>query len=250
MLDGDRIATLVARHFSELLRQCQIKLVGSDETPSGDALCVGVVQTAYANGNSTAYLNEQAKIPVAVTPTGVKHLHHKALDFDIGVYFEANGHGTVVFSQRAEDLLSSKSSSEEATIKSAAKTMLAFIQLVNQSVGDAVADMLMVLVILAQSGRGMPEWIKEYTELPSIQAKLPVNDRTKFKTNADETRLVEPSSLQSKIDELVKEVPQGRAFIRPSGTENVVRIYAEAQNREDVDKLTKNLSSEVESLGY
>jgi hypothetical protein len=28
-------------------------------------------------------------------PTGVKHLHHEAQKFDIGVYFEANGHGTV-----------------------------------------------------------------------------------------------------------------------------------------------------------
>ena len=34
-------------------------------------------------------------IPVACVPTGVKHLHHKAKEFDIGVYFEANGHGTV-----------------------------------------------------------------------------------------------------------------------------------------------------------
>ena len=41
-------------------------------------------------------------IPVACTPTGVKHLHHKALEFDIGVYFEANGHGTVIFSPKAE----------------------------------------------------------------------------------------------------------------------------------------------------
>lgn len=28
-------------------------------------------------------------------PTGVKHLHHEAKNSDIGVYFEANGHGTV-----------------------------------------------------------------------------------------------------------------------------------------------------------
>jgi phosphoacetylglucosamine mutase len=31
----------------------------------------------------------------------VKYLHHKALEFDIGVYFEANGHGTVVFKESA-----------------------------------------------------------------------------------------------------------------------------------------------------
>jgi hypothetical protein len=34
-------------------------------------------------------------------PTGVKHLHQKAVKYDIGVYFEANGHGTVIFSDLA-----------------------------------------------------------------------------------------------------------------------------------------------------
>lgn len=32
----------------------------------------------------------------------MKHLHHMALKYDIGVYFEANGHGTVVFSDNAK----------------------------------------------------------------------------------------------------------------------------------------------------
>ena len=41
------------------------------------------------------------QVPVVFTPTGVKHLHHEATHFDIGVYFEANGHGTVLFSERA-----------------------------------------------------------------------------------------------------------------------------------------------------
>jgi phosphoacetylglucosamine mutase len=34
-----------------------------------------------------------------VTPTGVKYLHEAAHHFDVGVYFEANGHGTVLFSK-------------------------------------------------------------------------------------------------------------------------------------------------------
>lgn len=41
------------------------------------------------------------KVPVACVPTGVKHLHQKAVEYDIGVYFEANGHGTVIFSDFA-----------------------------------------------------------------------------------------------------------------------------------------------------
>lgn len=34
-----------------------------------------------------------------VTPTGVKYLHEAAHRYDVGVYFEANGHGTVLFSK-------------------------------------------------------------------------------------------------------------------------------------------------------
>ena len=59
---------------------------------------VGIVQTAYANGASTAFIRNTLGIEVAITPTGVKFLHEEAVKFDIGIYFEANGHGTVLFS--------------------------------------------------------------------------------------------------------------------------------------------------------
>jgi len=37
-------------------------------------------------------------LPVVCVSTGVKHLHEAAKQFDVGVYFEANGHGTVRWS--------------------------------------------------------------------------------------------------------------------------------------------------------
>ena len=59
---------------------------------------LGVVQIAYANGAATDYL-KQLGLKVVFTPTGVKHLHEKAVEYDIGIYFEANGHGTILFSE-------------------------------------------------------------------------------------------------------------------------------------------------------
>ncbi len=88
LLDGDKIAALVTSFlFGELVA------AGLDKDYS-----LGIVQTAYANGASTAFLRRQG-VTVAVAKTGVKFVHHKALDFDVGVYFEANGHGTVLFSE-------------------------------------------------------------------------------------------------------------------------------------------------------
>ena len=57
------------------------------------------MQTAYANGASTAFMRNDLGVEVAITPTGVKYLHEEAVRFDIGIYFEANGHGTVLFSE-------------------------------------------------------------------------------------------------------------------------------------------------------
>lgn len=52
-------------------------------------------------------------VEVACVPTGVKYLHHRALEFDVGVYFEANGHGTVIFSKKAMEAV--KAATEDAT---------------------------------------------------------------------------------------------------------------------------------------
>lgn len=45
------------------------------------------------------------KVPVACVPTGVKYLHHKANDYDVGIYFEANGHGTLLFKDKIGELI-------------------------------------------------------------------------------------------------------------------------------------------------
>jgi phosphomannomutase len=62
------------------------------------------VQTAYANGASTIFLKENG-ISISMAKTGVKFLHHKAQEYDLGVYFEANGHGTVLFSDNFLDCI-------------------------------------------------------------------------------------------------------------------------------------------------
>ena len=48
---------------------------------------------------------EVLKCDVTLTPTGVKHLHAAAKQRDIAIYFEANGHGTVLFSESTIQML-------------------------------------------------------------------------------------------------------------------------------------------------
>ncbi|RYH17484.1 hypothetical protein EON65_28480 [archaeon] len=138
LLDGDRIASLVATFLLQEVKEAGL----------AEHLSVGIVQTAYANGASTAYLRSLG-ISVVFAKTGVKYLHHAAQSLDVGIYFEANGHGTVIFSAKAQEkvLFGAATGSSERQ-KLAFIRLQACLMVINQTIGDALSDLLLTLAIL------------------------------------------------------------------------------------------------------
>ncbi|MCJ1484613.1 Phosphoacetylglucosamine Mutase [Schaereria dolodes] len=238
LLDGDRIATLAALFIGDLAKNAGLS----------EKLKVGVVQTAYANGASTDYITQHLKLPVVCTPTGVKHLHHAATKFDVGVYFEANGHGTVVFSDVALKRIF-KYQPQSPAQHTALSTLRALTQLINQTVGDALSDLLLVEIILAHKGWGPKEWDLTYTDLPNRLVRVEVVDRNIFKTVDAERKLESPPGIQGQIDSLVGKYKNGRSFARASGTEDAVRVYAEASTRGEADDLAQKVAGLVKQAG-
>ncbi|XP_043962220.1 phosphoacetylglucosamine mutase [Gambusia affinis] len=238
LLDGDKIATLISTFLKELLNE------------AGLGLKIAVVQTAYANGSSTHYLENTMKVIVKCTKTGVKHLHHAAQEFDIGVYFEANGHGTVLFSVGAEEKIQQLANDPNINDerKKAAFLLQNTIDIINQTVGDAISDMLLIEAILAIKGMTVQQWDAIYSDLPNRQLKVQVSDRRVIDTTDAERRAVTPAGLQEAIDDLVKKYQKARSFVRPSGTEDVVRVYAEADTQESADALAHEVSLAVYGL--
>ncbi|KAJ6119807.1 Phosphoacetylglucosamine mutase [Penicillium sp. IBT 18751x] len=238
LLDGDRIATLAASFIGDLARNAGI----------AQKLKIGVVQTAYANGASTDYIEKVLKLPIICTNTGVKHLHHAALRFDVGVYFEANGHGTVTFSENAMKTIKNAEPQSPAQ-QHALECLQALTDLINQAVGDALSDMLLVEAILAHKGWSPKEWLGTYTDLPSRLVRVEVKDRSIFKAYDAERKLESPAGLQGQIESLMSRYNKGRSFARASGTEDAVRVYAEAASRSEADDLATRVANAVSEAG-
>lgn len=240
LLDGDRIATLVVGYLKEKLDKTGVVLDRG----------LGIVQTAYANGNSTSYAESTLGVPVACTKTGVKHVHHKAEEFDIGVYFEANGHGTALFTNDVVRKMKAVVQDTDASTErcKAAKQVLSLIDLVNQTVGDAMSDMLVVESILHEKGWSLEDWAAVYTDLPNRQRKVAIKNRNVIETTDAERKVTAPQGLQDEIDKLVSGYKNARSFVRPSGTEDIVRVYAEADTREAADSLALAVSQKVYDL--
>ena len=245
LIDGDKIACLFAKTLTALLG----KVCAAHPTVPTVPLSVGAVQTAYANGASTAALRTFLASPfskdlatdVATAKTGVKYVHHKALSYDIGIYFESNGHGTVIFKRKAlEEWAKSKGALDSAEFK----LLMLYLDIFNAAIGDAMTDLLAAEVALQFLGLDLRQYLELYVDLPVVQTKVPM-PREKLnilKPQPDHERwLLEPATLQEEIEKTVQLYAGARAFVRPSGTEDIARLYTEARTKEDAQELSGRL---------
>lgn len=221
LADGDRFAALATFFMVTHMKRANI----SD-------LSVAVAQTAYSNGAATEFIQTLNSVEVVIAKTGVKHLEKAIHPFDVGVYWEPNGHGTILFSKKATQTfqaalaLLSEDKSQASTIRSL-EALIAVTKLANQAVGDGVADLLLIIAMLSFEDMSIDEWIQLYDERCSCNMIVRVEDKSVIKTVDCDREVEQPTALRVAISTISSE--KGcRAFVRPSGTEDVVRVYAEA----------------------
>ena len=75
-----------------------------------------------------------------------------------------------------EDVIPCFSLSEEAA--GALNDLQLVIDLTNQTVGDAISDMLLVEVVLSRRGWDVQDWINMYCDLPNRLLKVKVRNQT------------------------------------------------------------------------
>lgn len=73
-----------------------------------------------------------------------------------------------------------------------------------------------------------------------------VGDRQEFKTTDADRVLLSPEGLQARVDALVGQAgAQARCFVRPSGTEDCVRVYCEAETSQACNELAERVCGVV-----
>jgi len=180
-------------------------------------------------------------------------LHAAAEKFDVGVYFEANGHGALLLSERFLRVAAKQREKEDKKETTAALLGLALAKASNQAVGDALSGLLLVDAALRHLRWDFEAWEGMYSDLPSQQRTIRVRDRGVVGMAEDESAAVAPPALAAAVEAAVAKSrarassssPPPRAFARPSGTEDVVRVYAEAHTREACEELALEVARAV-----
>jgi phosphoacetylglucosamine mutase len=171
--------------------------------------------TAYANGAAQRYYKDTLKVHLRIEPTGVKFLHPAAEHFDIGVYFESNGHGTVVFHpenlvtlQGAIDIAEKAQVTDENEAKNLKsliqhlKVLYFFLIEANQGVGDAISNFLQIETALAFLQINAASWKALYNDLESANTKVVVKNRFAVKVCYDQSKVTAPTGKGLIFDNL------------------------------------------------
>ena len=108
--------------------------------------------------------------------------------------------------------------------------------------------MLLVEAVMYDKDFTAMMFYKLYADLPSKVISVAVSYPKRFKCNSDESELVEPKRLADMVHVLTKMKPNqagSRAFIRPAGTDDVLRIYAEAKTEGEIGPIVNEIEDEI-----
>ena len=215
---------------------------------------MGIITSWYCNQEFISFYENNLKnnnYELRLVKTGIKILQKESKKFDISICYEYNGQGTIYISKELSIKFGKLSSLIETSKDSQIIELFQlFIALFNTTTSDGLANILVIESILKIMNLSINDVYKFYEDLPYKMVNIEVKDKNKFVTNEDDSKLLEPNDVKNKIDELVKKYEKCRVLIRPSGTEDCLRIYVETKTDENNCEIIKEIEKYLKEEDY
>lgn len=112
-----------------------------------------------------------------------------------------------------------------------------FIFLDYNTTGDGVLSALQVLAIMKREDKKLSELSTIMTKFPQVLINVPVKEKK------DPAQIPEFAKLLKKIKE--KLANKGRLLVRPSGTENLMRIMVEGEDYAEIDAYAQEIAASI-----
>jgi phosphoglucosamine mutase len=107
--------------------------------------------------------------------------------------------------------------------------------------GDGLLTALRLMARMAETGRSLADLVAVVVVLPQVLLNVPVTDKAAVAASPEVRDAV--VKAEAELGE------QGRVLLRPSGTEQLVRVMVEAQTEQIADELARQLAAVVAAAG-
>lgn len=108
------------------------------------------------------------------------------------------------------------------------------------STGDGLLSALMLLNIMVRQGLSLKELAASMQRMPQILVNVKVRDKNAW---ADDERI---SAVIARVEAALGET--GRVLVRASGTEPLLRVMVEGENKAEIDQLAHEIADEIDAV--
>ncbi|MTI68512.1 MAG: phosphoglucosamine mutase [Firmicutes bacterium] len=110
----------------------------------------------------------------------------------------------------------------------------------HNTTGDGLLTALKLISVIKETNKSLSELAHVMKSLPQVLVNAKVSNDKKKEYLKDDTIKEEINKLEKRLD------GEGRVFIRPSGTEPLVRVMIEGKDEEEINKMAKDLADLIE----
>jgi len=199
-----------------------LAVTADGELVDGDAILAVCALALHERG-------QLAKSTVVATVMSNLGFHHTMRDAGIAVHTTAVGDRYVLEALRARNLSLGGEQSGHLVFLDHATT------------GDGLLTGLSLMSRMSSAGSSLAELASVVQKLPQVLVNVPVTDRLAVVANDDVAEAV--NAVEEELGD------RGRVLLRPSGTEQLVRVMVEAPTQEQADAVAARLAKVVAAVG-
>ncbi len=154
----------------------------------------------------------------ALEKKGIKYTQTKVGDRFVHEYMEE--HGNIIGGEQSGHIILSK----------------------YLNTGDGILTALVLSEVMVKTGKTLLELSEDMTDYPQVLVNVVVNDKNS---------VMEDKDVKTKIEEATKALDgSGRVLVRPSGTEPLIRVMSEAENKSSAEKAVESIVEVLRDKGY
>ena len=242
IIKGEKIIVLYAKMLDFLIDNFSKNL----KIKYNEMIKMGIITSKYSNGAFKSFCENNLKnYKLSVTKTGINNIQKESKKFDISICYEYNGLGTIYISQDLSTKFGKLSSLIETSKDSQIIELFQlFIALFNSIASDGVSNLLVIESIMKSMNLSIKDVYDFYNEIPYKIVDIKMK-YSKFITNEDDSKIIEPKNMQIIIDELSNKYANSKIYVRPTGTEDYLRVYVESETDDNCEKIIEELSKRL-----
>ncbi len=218
-----------------------------------ESIKIAVFNSYYTNNAIKSYLTQLKNLNtfILIKP-GISDVIVKAKEYDVSLYYESNGKGTIYSNEatlkKIDKLYSFCFSANDCLIL---EFLSIFLGSFNKTSGDALSTMILFEKSLMLLNLSLEDVYSLYKQIPYDFQYLEVENISRFICDETSVKITSPIDFTNELEDFIKSIDaEAKCYFKININQKLIRIYVESSSRDNVEVIMKKVKKLILDYSY